>query len=386
MLAALQLLAACGGSDKPEVIAPPVTTGVERWSYTTTGELRPRDGSNLLVAQVGFTSINGISAATGQQTWTKALPTGNLSVFPAGGLVISSRSIGAGFAATFFDGANGDELWTSPETPRPVKLLFVLGSTVILQASDTSVAAYDRTSGREKWRSSLASVSCVGRAFCNFLQPIGVDGNAAYLLRRSEGEARLITLSENGIVREVVSPAPALLAVFNERRQTAVVRGSGSVAVWSQLSGVAAVDVVTGAERWRTSYSSLNLASSAQSSPYESWFAPDGALLLLRFASETGAEQRVVSMATGTLLTQRTFTRMQLIPDLFSGCGNEGYVQASSLGLEYTNLRTGAVRQVVRAGLLDTIIAAGITAMEPLSTDRVLLSGPGVAIGVTCAN
>lgn len=384
LFASALLLAACGG-DTGGTTEPPVDTSPERWSGTRAADLvGGEQGTFLLLRNDVTATLQALSTSTGDQLWSRAMPAGTSAAFPVGSVVFVANLDGGQAAVnSILDGATGTTLWSAPRTASAQNYALLLGSTVVLPVSDTSIAGYDRTSGQRKWQATLATVSCAGRSFCNFFHAIGTDGTTGYLLRRSEGEARIITVGETGVVREVVTTSAALRSVFSSS-QMAVVKGAGLVAVWSQFNGVDGVDVTTGAPRWQTDYASLTTTAYTPIIPTSTWFSPDGALLLLRLPTATGLDQRVLSATTGALLSSRSYVSTQLVPDFFAGCGTEGYAQLTNAGLEYTNLRTGAVQQLARTGLFDAAVAGSVRNALPLGSNRILLYGNNTYIGVKC--
>ena len=340
------------------------------------------DVAGRLLLRTSTVDYAGIDVATGAVAWTTTRPF----------LPVGSWTFGSLFAISgaFVDPASGAVLWT-PTDGGYLEGLLVIGETIIMRLpGDTVLAGVERRTGREKWRTRLGPLNCQGASFCGILRPIGVDGATGYMLRTSSNEAQVITISETGVVREVVAASEVARRVIKPL-QLAVVRGTTLVVAWTLTGAAAGIDAVTGSERWRLDFSSFG--GGFLTNPTEkTFYSPDGTLLFLQFDGQSAAEavlQVVLNTGSGAVANRRVLSEAEYFPnDFWSRCGNEGLAHLTASGFDYTNLRTGARTTVVRAGLFDAAVASGVTEMYPIGTDRILLTGSfgnAPLIGVTCA-
>ena len=367
------------------------------WSFTTSQPPAPEiwrseepgfvtspvvDVAGRLLSQVSLVNFFGLDVATGAVAWTTTQPYSAFGSFTLGSLFAIN--------GTYVDPATGSVLWTPDRAMGWSLEVLVIGETIVLRLiGDTVLAGFDRRTGREKWRNRLGPLNCQDATFCGLLRPIGVDGANGYVLRTSSNEAQLISLSENGIVREVVAASEVARRV-NMSRQMAVVHGTTMIVAWTLFGTGAGIDVVTGAERWRSDFSTFG-SGFAPSPTEKSFFTPDGTLLFLQFdgISEAQAVQQVVlNTVTGAVANRRTLSLSEYRVGFWSRCGAEGMANLTTGGFEYTNLRTGARTSVARTGLFDSLVADFISEMYPVGTDRVLLTrryGNSPMVGVKCA-
>lgn len=341
------------------------------------------DVAGRLLVRQSTVDYAGLDVTTGRVTWTATQPFGPFGSWTFGSLFAVSGA--------FLDPATGSVLWTPDRNASGgFPELLVIGETIILRLpGDTIVAGVERRTGREKWRTRLRPHNCPESDFCGILRPIGVDGANGYVLRTSSAESQVITLSETGVVREVVAASDVARNVIASR-QMSVVRGTTQFVAWTIVGTAAGIDVVTGAERWRATLSTV--AGVFLDSPSEeSFYTPDGALLFLQFYGPSAAESSlhvVLNTVTGSELNRRVLSRTEYGNDFFwVRCGDEGLAQLTSAGFDYTNLRTGARSTVVRSGLFDGLAANFAAEMYPIGTNRVLITASNAnspLTGVTC--
>ena len=326
------------------------------------------DVAGRLLTRQATTRYAGIDLATGAVAWTTTQPFNQFEPWTFGSLFQIS--------GVFVDPATGATLWTPDQNTSVSSALMVIGETIILGLQgDTVLTGVERRTGREKWRVRLRPHACPSGGSCGILRPIGVDGANGYLLRTSSAEAQIITLSETGVVREVVAASETVRRAISPN-QLSVVRGTNLVVAWT-LNGMAAgVDAVTGAERWMADLSTL--AAGFLSNPTSrTFYTPDGTLLFLEFDGISEAEavlQLTLNAGTGSVASRRVLSLQAYRPGSWSRCGAEGLAHVTDVGMEYTNLRTGTRTTVPRAGLLDALAADFVTDMYPIGTDRVLFT------------
>lgn len=339
--------------------------------------------SGKMLSRQTMVDYAGIDVATGAVAWTTTQPFLPVGMWTFGSLFAISGS--------FVDPATGSVLWTPDRNALgDYAALLVIGETIVLRLpGDTILAGVERRTGREKWRARLRSHVCPDSTVCGILRPIGVDGANGYVLRTSSAESQVLTISETGVVREVVAASEVARRVI-EPRQLAVVRGATMVAAWTRNGTAAGIDVVSGAERWVVDFSTV--AAGFFANPTErSFYTPDGTLLFVQFDGSSASEavlQVVLNTGTGTVANRRVLSRTEYFPDFWSRCGEEGLAHLTTSGFDYTNLRTGARAAVVRTGLFDAAAADFMSEMRSVEADRVLFTrsnGNSPFIGAKCA-
>ena len=384
-LAGLVVLVACG-NQSTETTQPP-TSGQRRWTIENNYQVLPADAAGPLVVSNGFSTLSAFSLADGTTKWTVPWLSGMGGVYLLGGLVVAQRdSLGRGIE-TYLDAANGQPLWSLQRSPGDQASVVVIGETLIASIAGTTLVGYDRLTGREKWRTSLAAPSCNAPVLCEVLRVIGIDGADAYLLRRTTVSTQVITVRETGVVRQVEVADESVVRVASAR-QLAVISGTSTFAAWSQGSTPPAViDAMTGAIRARLDLTTL-AASGVTSTASEFQYSGNGRILFALSLTATGFNLASFDLVTARLLQSRPLTREQFALELTGMCGAEGLSRLTAAGLEYMDLRSGALTQIPVSGLYDAVRVSGARYTRPLGSDRLLFSSQsnnGLLTGVKCS-
>ena len=303
---------------------PRVVAGSTMWRVDMPGEVTLLDAANrpaidvagrLLLRRSASFTYSGIDITTGALSWTTPMPTSPYASWTFGTLFAMSGS--------YVDPTTGSVFWT-PTGPSfgPGDNLLVIGETIVFKLRGDTLGGFDRRTGREKWRRRLGPLNCPDPDVCGILRAIGLDSANGYVLRSSSAESQIITLSDTGIVREVVASSDVARRVFSER-QLAVVHGANLIVAWSNsLEAAAGVDVVTGTQRWRTDFSTIGAAFIG--TPTErTFYTPDGSLLLLEFPGTTAAEAvlfTALDTRAGTFTSRRVLTRTENQVALLGRC------------------------------------------------------------------
>ena len=330
-------------------------------------------------------TVSGIDVATGAVTWTTSLP-GSYN----GSAVFGSLFGGGSYS--YLDPLTGAVLWAARDSEEvQFPGLIAIGETIVLPLpGDTILIGRERRTGREKWRARLGHIECQNASFCGILRPIGVDGANGYVLRSSLNEARIMTIGEDGTVREVATASEVAPRIIRPNQMT-VMRGTTIFAAWTNYQTAAGIDIVTGAERWRVDLSAI--APGFFPHPTEkSFYSSDGSVLFMQFDGQTEAQavlQVALNTATGAVLTRRVLSLSEYRLSWQSRCGNAGLARLTPIGLEYTDLRTGLRTTQVRPGLFETLRDNDFTSdMYPVGDGRVLLTssyGHAPLNGMRCA-
>lgn len=384
---ALVSVQACGTDTPTDVIVPPPTTPTLEWEAIVPSNALPAEAAGrVAVPNTADFTLTGLDPETGRTLWFRALPVGTVGVTGFGDVFVANK-LGApdSTAATFIDPISGFDLWSirlSAVQPRPV---LRVGGTIVAHINDTLLVGLDRTSGIEAWRVRLGPLNCAGATYCNKLTPIGVDRGDGYILRQSSLEAQIITVRETGVTGQVVAQSAVLRRAFSASEVTAVA-GTGLVAVASR-GDAAGIDAGTGAERWRTTFSTL-VPPSYVPEPFKPRFTLDGTLLVALLGDSTSAREVVLGMSNGQQVRQRAVPVSQIAGQNFR-CGADGYASIRPNGFEYVNLRTGALSTIDRPGLVSTLSAALLdNAFETLSGYVIFsreFNRAGRHLGVRCS-
>jgi PQQ-like domain len=384
--AALLLLAACSASPDTIIVDPPLLPPAF-WNATikTNGAVTEASG-RVAVPNRGDFTVTALDPATGQTLWTRPLPTGTSDFGSFAGLFVAYKVASPdSTVASFIDPVTGYDVWSLPAATLQPRLLMRVGSTIVAQINDTLLVGLDRTSGQQSWRTRLGALTCTTPAYCGTLRAVGVDRGDGYLLRQSSVETQIITVRETGVVSQVVAQSAVLRRVISPDEVTAV-QGTGVIAAASR-GDVAGVDATTGAERWRSAFSSFVPATYAPE-PARAKFITDGSLLIALMADSTTAREVIVDLKTGQLSRQRLIPRDQFTK-FSSRCGEDGYAYLKDTGFEYVALRTGAVTNVERQGFVAALNGAGLLNSLATLTGYIVFSTEfsvgGRHIGVKCA-
>ncbi len=371
-------LGACATETVTDIVPPPPNPATQ-WDATIRSNGLPVEAAGRLAIpnQADFT-LTGLDPATGASLWLRALPPATIAVESFGDLFVAIK-LGAAdsTAATLIDPVSGFNLWSVPVAAQQQRLVLRVGSTIVAQINDTVLVGLDRTSGSESWRVRLGPLATCTPANCGRLSAIGVDRGDGYILRQSSTEAQIITVRETGVVSQIIAQSAVFRRAAATDQRSAVV-GTGLVVVASGAD-VAAVDVATGAERWRVAFSAL-VPATFNPVPTVPQFTTDGAFLIAQLSDANSAREFVVNSASGQIAQQRTIARSQLT-SFNSRCGAEGYVYVGANAFEYVNLRTGLVSTIERTGFLSTVTTAGLTNSFPTAIGYLVFSLESSRIG-----
>lgn len=381
----LLALGACGKETVTDIV-PPVPSPTTQWDATVRSNGLPVEAAGRIAIpnQADFT-LSGLDPATGVSLWLRTLPQGTVAVESFGELFVANK-LGAAdsTAATVIDPVSGLNLWSVPVAALQQRLVLRVGSTIVAQINDTVLVGLDRTSGNESWRVRLRPLATCTPGNCGRLSAIGVDRGDGYILRQSSTEAQIITVRETGVVSQILAQSAVFRRAAVTDQRSAVV-GAG-LAVVASGGEVAGVDVATGAERWRVTFSTL-VPATYNPVPATPQFTSDGAFVIAQLSDANSAREFVLNTTTGQIARQRAILRSQLT-SFNSRCGADGYVYVGANAFEYTNLRTGLVSTLERAGFLSTVTTAGLTNSFPTANGYLVFSlessRVGRHVGVKC--
>jgi outer membrane protein assembly factor BamB len=237
--------------------------GGVKWSFATRSAVRstPAVTATRIFIGSGDSSLYALERATGKLVWRfNAGAPVHSSPAVAQGMVIAATHGGRIFAVNEATGALRWSVQTGKALPKNIHPAgewdlyasspVIVGSSIIIGAGDGNVYALDVTSGKERWRAKTNGKVRATPSVHDGVAVVGSFDGRVYAIDVATGKTRWVHHTSGDSID--------LVKAGYDRRaiQSTAAIADGLVFIGSRDDGFYAIDLATGARKWRQSHRS----------------------------------------------------------------------------------------------------------------------------------